>query len=239
MERLAGDFHVLAPDGLGAGRSPAWPTDRQVTLSDEVDLLEPVFARAGDQPILVGHSYGAAVALVAAVRDPGRFQALVLYEPVLFALVEADTSPPNGADGLRRAVATATRLLDRGDRAGAAECFIDFWMGSGSWRAMPESRRAPIREAIVNLPDWTRALFTEPTPIEAWSTLEAPVLYMTGRDSPASSQSVERLLVPILPQVNVVAFDGVGHMGPITHPERVNEAVVRFLEQVTHAPVHV
>jgi hypothetical protein len=44
-------FHVLAADSYGAGKSPAWPTDRPVSLQDEVALLEPVFARAGpDSP---------------------------------------------------------------------------------------------------------------------------------------------------------------------------------------------
>ena len=46
--------------------------------------------------ILVGHSYGAAVALIAALACPERVRALVLYEPTLFSLVDADAPPPNG-----------------------------------------------------------------------------------------------------------------------------------------------
>jgi pimeloyl-ACP methyl ester carboxylesterase len=46
MELLAPKFHVLAADSYGAGKSPPWPTGRQVVLRDEVALLEPVFARA-------------------------------------------------------------------------------------------------------------------------------------------------------------------------------------------------
>src|SRR5688572_14337283 len=57
MEALAPRCHVLAADSYGAGKSPPWPTDRQVVLRDEVALLEPVFARAGDPFALVGHSY--------------------------------------------------------------------------------------------------------------------------------------------------------------------------------------
>ena len=34
MEALAPRFCVLAPDSYGAGRSPAWPTDRPVRLRD-------------------------------------------------------------------------------------------------------------------------------------------------------------------------------------------------------------
>jgi hypothetical protein len=54
IETLAPRFHVLAADSYGAGKSPEWPTDRPIWLQDEVALLEPVFARAGD-PFLLSH----------------------------------------------------------------------------------------------------------------------------------------------------------------------------------------
>ena len=56
MERLSPRFRVLAPDSYGAGKSPAWPTDRIVMLRDEVAFLEPIFERAGSPFCLVGHS---------------------------------------------------------------------------------------------------------------------------------------------------------------------------------------
>ena len=69
----------------------------------------------------------------------------------------------------------------------------------------------------------------EPTPLSAFARLDIPVLYMVGKDSPASSRGVARLLAKALPRVQVVEFDGLGHMGPITHPEVVNAAIARFL----------
>ena len=68
MDRLAGRFHTLAADLYGSGRSPAWPGERPLWLADEVALLEPVFEAAGPRFHLVGHSYGGAVALRAALR---------------------------------------------------------------------------------------------------------------------------------------------------------------------------
>src|SRR5215467_12988788 len=64
MELLAPSYHVLAADSFGAGKSPPY-VDGVVRLGHEVLLLEPVFARAGRQFSLVGHSYGAAIALIA------------------------------------------------------------------------------------------------------------------------------------------------------------------------------
>lgn len=230
MEALATGFHVFAPDSYGAGKSPAWPADRAVMLKDEVALLEPVFARAGDPFALVGHSYGAAVALVAAVARPGRVRALALYEPTLFALLDAQRPPPNEADGIRNAVAGAGAALDAGDPAGAARCFIDYWMGEGAWERTPEPRRGPIAASMANVRGWGKALIEEPTPLAAFAEMRIPVLYMVGKDSPASSRGVARLLTRTLPQVQVMEFAGLGHMGPLTHPEVVNAAIARFLE---------
>jgi pimeloyl-ACP methyl ester carboxylesterase len=231
MESLAPRFHVLAADSYGAGKSPAWPTDRPIWLRDEVALLEPVFARAGDPFSLVGQSYGAAVALIAAVRQPDRVRALALYEPTLFALVDAESPPPNDADGIRDAVAGAAQALEAHDPARAAKCFIDFWMGTGAWDQTPEQRRGPIAISVTNVRGWAHALFGEPTPLQAFSELSVPVLYMVGRNSPASSRGVGRLLTRILPRVEVVEFAALGHMGPVTRPEVVNEAICRFLER--------
>ena len=123
MDRLAATFLVLAADSHGAGNGPPWPTGRTLSLRDEVALLEPVFARAGSPFTLVGHSYGAAVALIAALQRPERIRALLLYEPALFALVEAESPPPNDAQGIRDTVAAAAaarRLIKQGVGPGGA-----------------------------------------------------------------------------------------------------------------------
>ncbi len=181
VDFLAPKFHVLAADSFGAGKSPVWPTEHSVSLQDEVALLEPVFARAGDPFALVAHSYGA----VAGAANP----------------------------------------------ASAAKCFIDFWMGEGTWDHTPETRKSPIIASVANLHGWERALFDDPTPLDAFSKLNFPVLFMMGKNSPASSRGVGRLLIRVLPQVQVVEFEGLGHMGPVTHPELVNETISRFLER--------
>lgn len=68
MDLLAPRFHILAADTYGAGKSPPWPRERKVSLRDEVELLDPVFARAGERFSLVGHSYGGGIALIAAIE---------------------------------------------------------------------------------------------------------------------------------------------------------------------------
>ena len=81
---------------------------------DEVAFIEPFLAMLATPFDLVGHSYRAAVALVAALINPGRVRALALYEPTLFSLVDAQAPPPNGVNGIRNAVSAAAAALDAG-----------------------------------------------------------------------------------------------------------------------------
>jgi pimeloyl-ACP methyl ester carboxylesterase len=234
MDFLAPRFRVFAPDSYDAGKSPHWPSDRVIHLRDEVGLIEPVFTRAGSPLALVGHSYGAAIALIAALANPGRVRALALYEPTLFGLLDAETPAPNEADGIRNVVAEAGVALDAGNRDAAAERFIDYWTAPGTWSRTPEQRKLPIATSVTNVRRWGHALFTEPTPLRAFRSLDAPVLYMAGKRSPRSAHGVARLLVNALPHVEVVEFENVGHMGPVTHPDLVNEAIGQFLERTHH-----
>ena len=215
-ELLAPEFRVATPD-LAQDRG---------RLADEVALLQPEFA-------LVGHSYGAAVALIAALTYPGRIGALALYEPTLFSLLE--TEKTDEADGIRQVVMDAGEALDEGDRDAAAERFIDYWMGTGSWQRMPEARKPAIRASIVNVRRWGQALFSEPTPLEAFRSLEIPVLYMVGKRTTASARGVARLLTATLPRVEVVEFADAGHMGPLTHTDAVNAAIRQFLRRTAAA----
>jgi len=64
------DFHIASPDLSG---SP-YPSDYEVDARDVVDLLA-----AGAH--LVGHSYGAVVAMLAAATRPDLVRSLALIEP--------------------------------------------------------------------------------------------------------------------------------------------------------------
>jgi pimeloyl-ACP methyl ester carboxylesterase len=245
-ELLAPKFRVFAVDSYGSGKSPEWPSDRVITLADEAAFIEPVLAKAG-APVsgaaaplsgaaaplsLVGHSYGAAVALIAALANPGRVRALALYEPTLFSLIEAEKPAPNDADGIRNTVARGAAALDAGDKDAAAEHFIDYWIAPGAWKQTPEARKPAIAASTVNLRRWAHALINEPAPLAAFRSLDIPVLYMMGKRSTASAHGVARLLTAALPRVTVMEFEDLGHMGPVTHPAPVNEAIREFLERI-------
>jgi pimeloyl-ACP methyl ester carboxylesterase len=225
MEQLAGRFRILAADLYGCGKSPAWPEDRPMWIDDQLALLEPVFEAAGERFHLVGHSYGGAIALKAALTLGARVQSLVLYEPVLFSVLLRD-APQSAAAREIVAVAEDTVRLE-GDAA--AQRFIDYWMGEGSWAAIPESRRAALAGAVkAQKPEWHSA-FHEPTPLEALNAIGVPTLLMTGTASTAAARAVARLVAGVLPNVRVEEIEGAGHMAPVTHPQNVNPLIDRFL----------
>jgi pimeloyl-ACP methyl ester carboxylesterase len=169
MDRLASRFHTLAADLYGSGQSPAWPAERPLCLADEVALLAPVFAAAGPRFHLVGHSYGGAVALMAALAHPGRIESLVLFEPVLFSLLTAE-DPTQAAALEITAVRDDTVAAVRAGNAGASGTrFVDYWMGPGVWAGMPEARREAIATQMQQVKAEWHAIFMESTPLSAFA----------------------------------------------------------------------
>jgi pimeloyl-ACP methyl ester carboxylesterase len=232
QRRLAGRYRVLAPDLYGVGDSPSWRAERDLTLDDEVDLLEPVFAAAGESFHLVGHSYGGAVAARAALAHPDRVRSLVLVEPVLFGLLLAEDPGQPAAREIVSVRDDTTAAVALGAPERAAERFTDYWMGPGTWASIPSLRRAGVAQAMSELGSEWSALFADTTPLSAYSSLKVPTLYLTGSQSPASAREVARLLIQTLPDVTAVEVPGAGHMAPITHPGIINAAIEAHLGQV-------
>ncbi len=226
---LSDRFCIRAADSYGAGQSPEWPPSTRSTFDAEVDFLYGAL-RGSDEPFhLVGHSYGAAVALQLAVRYPQRVLSIAVYEPTLFYLVAGENPSISPAAGISHACADAAASVRNGDDALAAERFIDFWMKPGSWREMPAKRQDAVARSVRNVARWRDATFTPAASATAFAALQIPVLLMWGDRSPESAQSVARLLAATMAQVTPIMLQGLGHMGPITDSERVNEHIASFL----------
>ena len=239
MDRLSGQghgrFRTLAVDLYGSGKSPEWPAQRPLTLADEAALLEPVFESVGERFHLIGHSYGGAVALRAALARPERLRSLVLFEPVLFAWLCAEDPDQPAAREISAVRDDTIAAMERGDLDAAAARFVDYWTGAGAWAGMPDARRRPVAAAMNAVKSEWHAAFEEPTPLSAFGALDLPTLCLVGSDSPASSRAVTRLLAKTLPRVTEVEIEGVGHMGPLTHPERINALIERHLDLTSRA----
>ena len=225
MDLLADRFHLIAPDLYGSGKSPAWPGERPMWIDDQIALLAPVFERAGERFHLIGHSYGGAIALKAALGLRPRLLSLVLYEPVLFSVLLNDAPQSPAA---REIMAVRDDTAHLGPEA-VAQRFIDYWMGAGAWTAIPESRRAALVTAVRAVKAEWHSAFNEPTPLEAFRAIDVPTLLLTGTASTAAARAVAHLVGSVLPRVRVEELDGAGHMAPVTHPHVINARMERFL----------
>ena len=236
MERLGKRHRLIAPDLIGYGRNPAWQDDRDLWLNDEVDSLAPVLDAVGRKFSLIGHSYGGTIALKAALRYRERLRCLIVYEPVLVSLLVAQAPSHPATAEITALRDDMIRAIERGDLAKAAEPYVDYWLGAGTWATLPEERRMPLMQRMRKVAaEWHAASF-EPTPLAEFASLDVPTLYLTGALSRAPARESAALLVPVLPEVELVEFDGIDHMGPITHPERVNSAIERYLIQMLTSP---
>ena len=166
-------------------------------------------------------------------RTPIAVRALALYEPVLFSLLDAESPPPNEADGIRAAAGRRRRGARRGRsrRVQPSASSISGWAEARG----PECRtraKVRLRASIINIRQWAAALLDEPHAsggvLESDDSRLVHDGHASRRRRRAASRGSSR---SVLPQLEVVEFKGVGHMGPITHPEVVNDAIARFLER--------
>ena len=90
LDRLADEFRLVYYDQRGRGRSTAGVRPAAVTMQTEVDDLDAVRAACGDEVVAVlGHSWGALLAMAYAIRHPDRLSHLILLNPAPASAVDA------------------------------------------------------------------------------------------------------------------------------------------------------
>jgi pimeloyl-ACP methyl ester carboxylesterase len=232
MQCLAGQFRVIACDMSSSGKSPAISPDVKYTLEEEVTFLRPVFDAAGDSFHLVGHSFGGAVALKAALRYRARLQSLTLIEPTLFALLISSAPESWATDEILRHTQTISDLADLGDHEAAAQQFVDYWFQTGAWATTREEVRADIRDRMSLVRQRWDALLRDPVQVADLASLDVPTLCLTAQNSNVPTRALSELLIRALPRVRTIDIEGVGHMAPLSNADRVNPLIGTFLREV-------
>lgn len=229
MDDLKDRFRVRAVNLFGYGKTPPWPGERRQTLGDQARLVEAALPPDADEIYLVGHSFGASVAMKAAARLRGRAAKLVLLETNPFYLL--------AQAGRSEAFAEAMSLRDcikefgaRGEWESAAERFADYWNGPDAWKEMPPERRAVFAALLKpNFFEWDAVL--ETTSAEQWAELlPRQTLLVCDRRTVRPIREIAAILRRSCPGWGYEEIDAGGHMAPLTHPEIVNPIVARFLD---------
>jgi pimeloyl-ACP methyl ester carboxylesterase len=175
----------------------------------------------GDEPVhLVGHSFGAAVALVMALQRPLRVVSATLYEPILFSVLR--TAGPAHAWQEIDALARRVRVFVEGGRAEqGAQLFCDYWSGSGAWARMPAARREAVQARMDDVPWNFDALFGHAVGPDAFARLRMPIQVLCGQRSPEPARCCSEWVAGRCPDASLVRMSGAGHMAPVECPDRV------------------
>ncbi|HEX2552565.1 MAG TPA: alpha/beta fold hydrolase [Microvirga sp.] len=221
-EALGPTAPVVAPDLVGTPDMGPWCGSGPFTLRHEAEPVVDLIDSWAGPVHLVGHSYGGGVALQVAALRASRIASLALYEPCAFHLL-----PDMGAEGVAglREIQEVARAAETGLLSGAyqaaAERFVDYWNGTGTWAAMKPRLRA---ELVAYLPKACldfRALFTSRVRLEAYRRLDVPVLVLQGEHAPRPTVLIARRLHAAGRRARFDVVRGAGHMGPVTHAAAV------------------
>lgn len=219
---------MTAFDRPGHGRSGDWDGgDDGRALHD---LNTAIAGALLDGPAdVIGHSYGATVALRLALERPGQVRSLVLIEPVMFAAIRG---APEYAGG-EAMIGEMRARIDRGERAAAARLFNDMTNPEQPFDSLPADRQARLARRIGIVVQESPATFDDVTGMLAPGRLEQidlPVLILESGNPPPGVASVHRALDARIPQARRVVLDDGGHMAPITHPDMVAGEIAAFLQ---------
>lgn len=229
IDALADRYRVLAVNLFGYGETTAWPGNTSQSLYAQASLI---LALPGieERPVhLVGHSFGASVALKAALLLGDRVAKLVLIEPNPFRLLQQE--------GRIEAFLESRVLRDHvkcfgslGEWEKVAERFADYWGGDGTWAAMPEKRRSAFAAALrPNFYEWD-AVMSEETTLEQWKAIPASTLVMSDPQTRRPIREIVDIFGRACPHWRFEPIAGGGHMAPLTRPELVNPLVQQFLD---------
>jgi len=238
-------YHVFAMH-----QRPLWPDVQPGSLDDWHPLTDDLFRfldeRGPGAVIGVGHSLGGIVTLRAALRQPERFRALVLIDPVLFPPPMIAAMRLMRAFGLsyrlhplvqtalrRRRVFESREVLLKGYRRKS----IFRYMNDASLKAYVEGLTRPRPDGkyeLVYSPEWEARIYVTGVwrDLDLWRglpRLELPLLILRGAETDTFWESTAHLVKRKLPSAQVVTLPQATHLVPLERPLEVSALIHEFI----------
>ena len=220
VAHLAGYGRVIVYDRRGCTRSERPTPYDATTVGEQADDAAMLLRALQAAPaVIIGRSYGGAIAVDLAQRYPELVRALVLLEPAILGL---------SAETRAWAEALKARVLSTAAAAGPAagvDRFYRLVLGDASWEAMPDSLR---RMYLDNAPAIFAELNGEPSlpHRDALARLTPPVLIVSSESSPPAFRAVNEILTRMIPGARHEVIGG-GHLiSPAAPP------VLAFLQPI-------
>ncbi len=220
LSELGGDVSPLNIELPGHGLAEDYDESRD--FADQA--VEIALDEMPSEPVpLIGHSFGAAVALRIAIERPYRVSSLVLVEPVFFAAVEGRWE----YDKVRRDLTSFNRKAAAGEYATAVREFHKVW-SKEDWNDLPSELRAYMMARIHLMPKCDTLLFEDRSRLLTsgrLEELEMPVTFVDGGESHPVIAEIISTIGDRIKDAEWVSIKGAGHMLPMTHPKELAQAV--------------
>lgn len=251
FETISDRYRAIAYSRRYAWPNEDLPSGAKDTMQPHVDDLLAFLRALGAYPAhLVGNSWGAFICLRAAMQEPGAVRSLVLEEPPLVPLITG--APPSPAQivkslvrhplvtvaALRFAAATlapVTKQIKAGEVESSITRFAQGVLGKQAFEGLPESVRAHMRaNASTHVGQALADGGFEPITEPQIASVTTPALVITGANSPPMFGRLASLLASLLPNSHTLNVPAASHAMHVENPAAVNDAVLRFLANVTN-----
>ncbi len=220
---LKNDYRILSTSLPGYGSTPEIRRDGHPDVGQMIEFVGQVFDAVGEPVHVVGHSWGAQLALAAVLRGRISPLSLVCFEAnPLFARPSGRAfSWEPEINAMIRAFAAR---LESGDPE-AAGIIIDFYSHAGAFQEMPEAVRKFCQQtARTNILDWYSAATFTPD-MEEFENLELAVTLVRGSDTAKPMLELTESLAAHIPKAQDKVVNGADHFLISTHPEICAELI--------------
>ena len=225
---LSNQYRMISINMFGYGETSPWPAPRQQTLEDQADLVICIADMFKEPVRLVGHSFGASVAMKAAIKLKDRVKRLVAIEPNLFYLLKKFGREEAWQD-INNLGKFVKESGGRGEWITVAAQFLDYWNEDGAWDALTDQQRANLADMVKpNLYEWDAVLECEDD-ISEFQSLATRMLVLNGAQTRKEISEIVDILFTELTSLETYEVPGCGHMLPISHPQLVNPIIEKYL----------
>lgn len=224
------DYRFLAYSQRHVTHDSANPEERHSIDTDVADLVALLRHVSAGPAILVGHSYGGAVAVRAALRQPALVRGVFVHEPWL----ELRSNGWRHNDLLheeRRGLEGATKATAASKAEAGVRLYSD-WVNRriGGFHEIAAERRAMHMDMRHTLARHLRPRDPEVTCAQL-AALEPPLTITVGQETRAFFRILSTQLHRCVPGSQLIELSGLGHAAPSRAPIVFNQTVASFLEK--------
>lgn len=224
QRELAGELTLVAWDAPGCGASSDPPSSFR--MEDYAKALAGLVDALGlERPHVVGHSFGATLALEFALLEPGRARSLVLASP--YAGWAGSLPPAIVAERVEQVLGA----LEQGPPAALAAGFVETLFSANADPAL----LAQAREMVEGVrTDGARTMLHAMARCdlrESLAAVRAPTLVLHGSDDVRVPAQAARAIHEAIPGSRLTVLDGIGHECNLEAPAAFNAAVRSFVRE--------